>query len=487
MLQKLLPYIDVYGIEISLRENNSTRFHTIESGILSILSFIAIIVISVLFGNDIFVYKNAIVNVGDKFIAVNDTSRNLGDFPLIFLIWDDENYKYILNPSDYFKIEIMEFGTSPEGKYSQKKPVKKDWVKCDLKKWEKEYHDVVRNLALSDGFYCIDFEGINVKNDMDAIDSISQLIRIKNCNKKTDPICKQLNKLMIGMYSMHHVVNPDNYTHPLNYKLTNSIMNFDSKIGYNIKYELYHNQIETDKGKLLYEREETKYVTSKFFDRSINLKSEDDPLILAITSSSTVLSNKIIRRYKKIQDLLANIGGIVNAIFILGSLIMSNYNNFKFANFVRDELVLTNNKNFNLDKSNVNFKFEKFEKFQLSNLDKINFNDSKKIINESVSRFKYNNSALEKFDNKSNINISNLNNENIQNNMNEIKSIQDSKSLELNKDKNKVLENPNASNLNMNQNQDQDKVINKPKEFNLMDKSNIHDNYKFFFNNEDDI
>lgn len=342
MLNKLLSVIDLYGLEYRFTEEGDERFHTLFGKVMSILSILSIIIVSVLFGNEIFVYKNPMVNTGERFISPNETLIELNEFPLIFYFANRDPIMPIEDAFNYFEAETVEMGTNSNGNFSTKEPVSKKFVKCDLNNWKYKYHEPVKSLVNQLGSFCIDLKDVIVKNDLDELDSITQFIRIKKCDKNSNINCKayneKYNKVDIIMYSLDHVVNPDDYQEPLSYKLVYYATLLDNRLQYNIDYILLNNKIETDVGKVFHEMHTNDYTSSEF-RRAQAFKDEENPIFINIVTTSSKLSSKISRRYKKFQDLLANIGGIANSIIILGHVILANYNTFCYTNFIFSEIL----------------------------------------------------------------------------------------------------------------------------------------------------
>lgn len=265
MLNKILFFFDFHGMEYSLREENHTKFHTVTGGIISILSLLSIATITFLFGSDILVYKNPIVNTGETMISSDDTMRNLENIPLIYNFIDSITYEQILNISDYFDLEVLEINVDSKGVFKNEDPILKQFVKCNTSKWITEHKNSFEYLANTNGYYCINFNNTYVKNEIDEPNSISQTIKLKKCKKETDSKCKNFDdenkKIGVIIYTLGHMIDPDNYLNPLTIKSTSTFFFLDSKIHYGMKLTLLNNNILTDVGKVLFENNDLKYVS----------------------------------------------------------------------------------------------------------------------------------------------------------------------------------------------------------------------------------
>ena len=90
--------------------------------------------------------------------------------------------------------------------------------------------------------------------------------------------------------------------------------------------------------------------SSQFFYQSgteksvIDFYNNTDRFVLNNTFSSQLLKNVLVRRYLKIPELFANIGGFIKAINILAQFLVSDYSTFTLYNKLHDELVWRDNK-----------------------------------------------------------------------------------------------------------------------------------------------
>lgn len=75
--------LNLFGREMQFEKDFSNRFNSISSFILTILVLIALVIVSFLFGNEIYLRKNPKVSGSFKIVNVNETIIDLNEFPII--------------------------------------------------------------------------------------------------------------------------------------------------------------------------------------------------------------------------------------------------------------------------------------------------------------------------------------------------------------------------------------------------------------------
>ena len=182
------------------------------------------------------------------------------------------------------------------------------------------------------------------------------LINILPCknNSKNSNICKSDDiiqaALNSGNYAMHFstlAIDPNNYEKPIvtfgkdiytpisSLTLTYFEMNFG-----NINFF-------TDKGFLFEDLEQINQAT--YLSNRQILSFRSDSIVLQVDMKLDKVLTTYIRKYDKIQTVLANIGGIIKALMLLANFLVSPFINFNF------KLTLANNTfNFKTNKKNKN-------------------------------------------------------------------------------------------------------------------------------------
>lgn len=171
----------------------------------------------------------------------------------------------------------------------------------------------------------------------------------KNC-KPIEEIKKVFKEVYNQVYFIDKYINLNNHIDPYSmYTYT-----FASQLVYGtIKWNFFrikNIEIETDNGYVL---EEISNSNSFQLDSIRNDISLDTDRIMALTLESPKVSEKYSRRYVKVQDLVANVGGLIKSIFVLGKFICEFYSARFLYFYVSNKLLTMNGCNYNMNKSEI--------------------------------------------------------------------------------------------------------------------------------------
>lgn len=394
MLKKFLFSIDLYGIEYSFRENSDTKYHTIQGSLLSLLSYTAIIVVSILFGKEIFVNRIPYVNSGEKLIPFQESEVNLSYFPIAFLFQNGSDLS-TMDPRNYYSVKYMVFTNDENNVYTNTPPLPLDFVKCNFDDIEKRYN--VEGSIQDKDNYCLNFNNITIYNDGSDRNSRNVVINLSKCDIKTNPNCKDpfeySETMNLWISSINHIIDAENYLNPLTFRSTSVVSRMSLKALVANRFNFKVNKIETDVGKVFDDIKSDKYITTDPIEQSLVLNSSNagltSPILFRMFLNSNTLSNVMTRRYMKAQELLSRIGGITNAIVILGYIIIYNFNYFSFVNETNMEL--SKFKDDMIIKENLK-SYENLNHNRVDSNHNLNHNmDKSSQILNNISQFKINN------------------------------------------------------------------------------------------------
>lgn len=132
-----------------------------------------------------------------------------------------------------------------------------------------------------------------------------------------------------GSFLSSGVVDPDNYETPIKYTPMNFYTRISLKTYVFIELSLQHNQILTDSGFLLPNIYEKKGISKSGERQSVTV--DPNGVVFELLIRLDRIKKVFSRKYDKVQDVLANVGGVFNFLLIFGSVA------FKF--FIEFEMV----------------------------------------------------------------------------------------------------------------------------------------------------
>lgn len=402
--------LDMYSNRISFFYNNRER---IGSGLGLLLTLIYIILSIIIFiFYSISTIKRNEMRVYDSYIFSNDTPSieiNSGNMYFVFGIEDRISSNRFVDPSIYYPEVLFLDRVKKEGGEFQtveRKELKYD--RCSIDDFGDDYKLLFGNIEMNNSYCLKDFNitlsGGYKYNRMSYI-----RIKIVPCvNKSTNHfICKPkevIDNYLTGTYLSVMLrdigLNPSNYSIPILPTLQNLYTTIDKRIFRDYILNFGITEIQTDTG-LFYENlSSKKYMQFISEQQSFYFRSEEEynqGKQLSVIQIRLTDSIHIQRRsYKKIQEVFSLIGGymqLISTVFTLISIL---------CNLDLEVKILNNLFNFNLKTNKITIKIDNIKDFYSNKYQKyMNYQyTSKKSI--LINRIKNNYS--------NNINNNNINN-----------------------------------------------------------------------------
>jgi hypothetical protein len=335
-LVHFLKLIDLFGVEPKLLYKNSTQYKTSLGGFLSIIVGITFALAFYAFGKDIF-EKELPTTIFSNNYYISPERFNLTQDNFNFFIGiQGTDYEYYIDPTIInVNVAFNKFTKilSDKGEYSFKyDSVNFKAEPCDLQRHFGKLAHLFKNEPLNN-LMCVDPESqkqmyLEGTFGQDKFFFIQiQLAQCQNSTIPGSPVCKSeeyIKNFLDGGFFVVNIVdtifNPKNYISPNEYVLRNFYTTFSNK--YFKEYNFMYRNVDyvTDTGFLIEKQETQNFLSLENTRELIDLRSSK-----IFLSSNIRLSNfkdNYLRRYVKIQDVLAQIGGLVKGIILFVNIII---------------------------------------------------------------------------------------------------------------------------------------------------------------------
>lgn len=339
-LDNLVSKIDFIGPEFNFEINNSIRYRTIYGAVFSLITFIAALVIAIMFGQEVYQRKHPNVSSSREFM---DYSKiYLKDFPLMFSFHygNTTEIKQVERYLD-FKVELFSLDLNSKVSYLFNYSL----VPCTQQVEEfTKYKSYVQNILTTNPFkyYCINFDdSMSFQNEMATPNSTYIRILFGLCNTKRKG-CEfnqdfyTFTPVIVTTFMDHYVASA-NYSNPVVpfvYRHAQTLTPYFNKIMY---LHFTNNRFVSDDGWLLEDLREINYYKYDSFKLDINPTADTAlKLIHSVVLESPRLRVKDSRVYLKVQELFARVGGIANAFLILITVLSYDFLRFKYLVFIRE-------------------------------------------------------------------------------------------------------------------------------------------------------
>lgn len=332
----ILYSIDVFGIQLELRKNDRNTFNTVLGSVFSILIYISLIILSFIFGKEIYERKMPRVSSGFEILQPNATDIEITkSYPFTFALRNSFTTE-LLTYGEYYNIDFKIWdNTNKTAGFKIIPLIEKDViVQCSINHFNKDYHEALENFKLIHTFMCFNFNNITLRNDKSAPNSLFITLEVKLCNpniKKcpADFKAKTLNVFSDSLY-LDSYLNPKDKNSIIkhNFSKNPQILNIETQK--HTYYRISKDILSIDYGWIIEDITNINYFTTQLFQESlVKLNVNDSTVQIIYLETTTKILNTNVK-YMKVQDLLANIGGLLNGLIVIGKIILSNYANFSF-------------------------------------------------------------------------------------------------------------------------------------------------------------
>jgi hypothetical protein len=326
---------DFYGKQFGLYTNSDTRFKTTFGSINGIFSILIIIAMAIYFVYEVFLNTNVTVtNYQDETIS---PSNNLTNIPIVFFLGDTYGRPIPQDGIYSFELTFYEYSSDM---ISNKQIVNVKLTDLEYRICEKEdlngYEKYYSNLNISN-FYCVPANKYNltiygkfadVSNGFSGINVY--LIKCENSTSQSKCLdSKSTIKILTGSKLLISIIdnriNPFNYYSPDEVYLKSSVFQISPTLIKRYFYNIQENDYETDYGIIFQNK-----ISKKFFKyESISFNVDEEMTSLTgkpVISHVNFINSDYVwvtsRRYNKLQTLLANVGGMMNAVLLISKYIV---------------------------------------------------------------------------------------------------------------------------------------------------------------------
>jgi hypothetical protein len=383
-MEKMKKYCDFLGNRIGLKIDSSFHYKSTSGTIFSILLFFFSIAAAINFGLQIFIRDNAkvtlnyeyedlpYINMTNNFpMALNIVKR--GAFPL-------ENFQ------SYYNISLINYSQNRVNGTAVVKLTERDMKICqeeDFKGRIKQFESIANPSGLSQ-YFCLKQDQLLELKGMIGTPAVNYMaVLINRCVNGTNIICKsreeidiQFKNVFIQLLSTDYYFDSKNFSDPGRIYLKSTNIPITSDF-YKRTYMYFSNvEYTTDYGLIFEDKITQNYYRTDSMKEQIFFSKEaafTQNTLSEISITVTPLKYEYYRTYYKLQQLAADVGGIVKAFTLVFTLI-NNLINEKFLNLkiVNDIFYFKGRKTKNSVENNIE-----------SSSNNLNFNKSGNTINLS--------------------------------------------------------------------------------------------------------
>jgi len=388
MLLNCFLNLDIYGIIPSFTIHGHKRFRTVIGSILSLLTYIIIILF---FG----IYMRGVIkHLSPKLVTtiyndfdpkpINITKDNF----LITLSLQTIDYANYINESIYYiNATLSSVTLENDGNYQEIiTPLK--LIKCS----EYNFHflnNYWKNLPL-ENLYCLDVDNVELRGDFKTEKWNVLYLKFSKCINTTENnngclsneiIDNYLKGGYLGIFMSDVIIEPNNFQNPSQLYGKNIFTTFTYKEYSDFWIYLKHEQVVTDLG-YFFENKNTKYF---FGIDQVNYLSdyrEDKNIFLSVGIRKSLKREVYERSYVKLQEAAANACGIIKVAMVCGEIIAYFFQKILYNNFIIQFVNFNKSQSQQLNFNNMNGSNQLLKSYYIPNSSKGIFRNKTVVINQ---------------------------------------------------------------------------------------------------------
>ena len=395
-IQTFITVIDLFGHSPTFIINNSIHHKTFFGGILSILAIIVAVITTIFFSQELFLKKSPSVNLNTETNLNPDILHYFDNFEFIIGV-QNESYTVTIDESLFYaKGFIFNTTVNETGVFNNVYEI--DLQPCNLALRNSPNYENFKKYNL-ENFYCISKNQSKINlNDIYLKEFWGnngfQMIQIKfyECKNSTESqkcateerLYNALSLTELSIYITDNFIRTNNYKEPFQRGVHEifSVVSINFLVSITQYYR--HSQVESDNGLMFTTSSKINGFKKDEITKDINY-NRTSPNFATLTLQLNNIIEKYQRKYYKIQDLAAQVGGVYNIIMVICFFIMKLYEeNYYFEYLINKyfevKLYKKNNNISYKDTTNINNNETKNSKNKIKTL---KFSDSMKEKRDS--------------------------------------------------------------------------------------------------------
>ena len=397
-IKSFITIVDLFGHIPSFLINKKLQYKTFFGGFLSILAIIVAIITAIFFSQELFLKKSPSVNFNTESNLNPDILHYFDNFEFIIGV-QNESYTVTIDESLFYaKGFIFNTTVNETGVFNNVYEI--DLQPCNLALRNSPNYDNFKKYNL-ENFYCISKNQSKINlNDIYLKEFWGnngfQMLQIKfyECKNTTESqkcateerLHNVLTNTGLSIYITDNYVRTNNYKEPFQRGVHEIFSQVSINYIVSITQYYRHTQVESDNGIMFTTSSKINGFKKDELSKDINY-NRTSPNFITYTLQLNNIIEKYQRKYYKIQDLAAQVGGVYNVIMVICLYIMKLYEeNYYFEYLINKyfevKIYKKNNNISNKDNNNINNNETKNikNKNKTLNLSGFERKDSKKIL-----------------------------------------------------------------------------------------------------------
>ena len=336
--------IDIFGHYPSFVIQNKLLHKTIFGGIITIFVIFISIISTIFFSQELLFRKCPYINLSTEIYNNPKRINYYNNFEFAIGIKNPNNNLFEINESIYYiKAFLIKTIINSTGTYNIKENI--NMKSCnEIFNESNINYNLFKNLSL-DNLYCISNEQNNINdiyiNEHYGNNYFQRIeILLYECTNLTNNNCSSENEInnflntTLSYYIINNNIRTNNHKNPFQRIINEYNYYLSNKLFISLNQNIHHLEIETDDGFMFTTYNKISSFKSEKIIKDVRLKDNNEKNFISFSFQLNNNIEKYYRKYYKIQDLAAQVGGIYNTIFLFCLLFLRMYEDNSYFEYL---------------------------------------------------------------------------------------------------------------------------------------------------------
>ena len=342
--KNFIVLIDLFGHYPSFVIHKRLLHKTFFGGIMTIIVVFIAVISTIFFSQELLFRKCPYMNISTEIYNNPEKIDFYNNFEFAIGIKNPNNNLFEINESIYYiKAFLIKTIVNSSGTYNIKESIN---MKICSETFNESHinYDLFKNLSL-DNLYCISNEQNDINNiyinEFYGNNNFQKIeIQLYECTNLTNNNCLSENEInsflntTLSYYVINNYIRTNNHKNPFQRTINEYNYYISNELYISLNQNIHHLEIETDDGFMFTTNNKISSFKTEKIIQNVRLKNNNKENFISLSIQLNNNIEKYYRKYYKIQDLAAQVGGVYNTLFLICLLFLRMYEDNSYFQYL---------------------------------------------------------------------------------------------------------------------------------------------------------
>ena len=342
--KNFIVLIDLFGHYPSFVIHKRLLHKTFFGGIMTIIVVFIAVISTIFFSQELLFRKCPYMNISTEIYNNPEKIDFYDNFEFAIGIKNPNNNLFEINESIYYiKAFLIKIIVNSSCIYNIKESINMKICSETFNESNINY-DLFKNLSL-DNLYCISNEQNDINNiyinEFIGNNNFQKIeIQLYECTNLTNNNCLSENEIntflntTLSYYVINNYIRTNNHQNPFQRTINEYNYYISNELYISLNQNIHHLEIETDDGFMFTTNNKILSFKTEKIIQNVRLKNNNKENFISLSIQLNNNIEKYYRKYYKIQDLAAQVGGVYNTLFLICLLFLRMYEDNSYFQYL---------------------------------------------------------------------------------------------------------------------------------------------------------